>query len=246
MRHVIVGMGEVGKALHEVLGGDKENLIGWADVKESYLPFDGRPDALHVAIPYSSKFEEMVNDYIKTLNPKLVIVHSSVPVGTCDTNHWIHSPIRGVHPNIAKGIMTFTKYFGGLRSEEAADLFSVLGIKTVAIPHARDCEAAKLWDTTQYGWMIVLAKSIHAWCKENHADFEFVYKEFNRTYNEGYAALGRSNVQRPLLNHVDGPIGGHCVIPNLPLLGDNEITEFIDSFNKSLEIQDLAISGEQQ
>lgn len=152
--------------------------------------------------------------------------------------------MRGVHPNIADGIITFVKYFGGLRADEAADIFSACGVKTVAISHARDCEAAKLWDTTQYGLQIVLCKAIHAWCEEHGVDFEFAYKEFNRTYNEGYRELGRSEVVRPFLKHMDGPIGGHCVIQNLPLLGGNVITDMIKEFNNNLHALDLATSGD--
>lgn len=246
MNHMVIGMGEVGKAIFDVLSCGVDYKVGWQDVRSCEVPFNGRAHALHVAIPDSPNFVSNVRRYIDAYNPSIVIVHSTVPVGTCDANDWIHSPIRGVHPNIARGIMTFVKYFGGLRSDEAAEIFSELGVNTVAIPMARDCEAAKLWDTTQYGWMIVLAKAIHAWCEANNADFDFVYREFNRSYNEGYHAMGRPEVARPFLRHVPGPIGGHCVIPNLPLLGKNEITNFIEAFDRNMIIEDLRVSGEQQ
>jgi hypothetical protein len=241
MKHIVIGMGEVGKALYEVLSSYEYYLVGWQEKDSRSVPFFGRAKAMHVTIPYSDNFEEVVKHYIGLYEPSLVIIHSSVPLGTCDSNYWIHSPIRGVHPNIASGIRTFVKYFGGIRSEEAADIFSAIGIKTVAIPHARDCEAAKLWDTTQYGFMIVLNKIIRDWCEQNGVDFELAYKEFNRSYNSGYAELGRREVARPFLKYMPGPIGGHCVIPNLPLLGSNEITRFIEDYNAKL---DLAISGE--
>lgn len=243
MRHIVLGKGEVGGAIYEVLNDSPENLTGWYDINSFHVPFVGRADALHVCIPFSEKFVDTVWSYVKRHKPSLVIVHSTVPVGTCDENNWIHSPVRGVHPNIAKGIRTFVKYFGGLRSEEAAYIFSGLGIRTVAIPHARDCEAAKLWDTTQYGLMIYLEKKLNEWCKENNVNPDFVYREFNRTYNEGYAALGRREVARPFLKHIDGPIGGHCVIQNLPLLGDNEIAKLLSDFNNSLITKDLEVSG---
>ena len=246
MNHIVIGMGEVGKALFEVLESNPDYSVGRHDINSSFVPFSGRPRAMHIAIPYSDRFEEIVRGYVRAYDPSMVIVHSSAPLGTCDKNFWIHSPVRGVHPNIAKGLRTFVKYFGGIRSEEAADMFSALGIKTVAVPHARDCEAAKLWDTTQYGLMIVLNKVIYQWCKENGVDHELAYKDFNRTYNQGYIELGRPEVVRPYLKHMAGPIGGHCVIPNLPLLGENEVTNFILAYDSWLLAEDLAASGDIQ
>jgi UDP-N-acetyl-D-mannosaminuronate dehydrogenase len=131
----------------------------------------------------------------------------------------VHSPIRGVHPNLAKGIKTFVKYFGGKDAKKAASIFSRLGIKTKVFKEAKTTEALKLWDTTQYGRLIMLEKEIHEWCKENKVDFKAVYTEANKDYNEGYTKLGRPEVVRPYLKHVEGPIGGHCVTPNAKLLG---------------------------
>lgn len=244
MNHMVIGLGEVGQAVFDVLRAHDDYAVGWQDVSDRHVPYKGRTHVMHVAIPYSKSFEYIVRGYIGTYAPELVIVHATVPIGTCDSNEWVHSPVRGVHPNIAQGIRTFVKYFGGKRSEQAADVFGALGIKVVAVPHARDCEAAKLWDTTQYGVQIVLMKAIYAWCKERGVDFELVYREFNRTYNQGYAALGRPEVARPYLKHVPGPIGGHCVIPNLPLLGENEVTALVRTFNDMLIAEDLAVAGD--
>lgn len=247
MNHVIIGMGEVGRALFDVLSAFEDYKVGWKEYGESSnVPFLGPAHVMHVAMPYSENFNAEVRNYAAYFGASLVIVHSSVPVGTCDSNHWVHSPVRGVHPNIAKGIRTFVKYFGGLRSEEAADIFSALGVRTVAVPHARDTEAAKLWDTTQYGVQIVLMKAIYAWCRQHKVDFELVYTEFNHSYNEGYSKLDRREVSRPYLNYMPGPIGGHCVMQNLPLLGENFITNLVEEFNKQLVVEDLVISGQPQ
>jgi UDP-N-acetyl-D-mannosaminuronate dehydrogenase len=131
----------------------------------------------------------------------------------------VHSPIRGVHPHLAKGIKTFVKYFGGKKAKEAAKVFERLGVKTKVFKDARTTEAIKLWDTSQYGRLIMLEKEIHQWCKENKIDFDAVYTQANKDYNTGYVALGRPEVVRPYLKHMPGPIGGHCVTPNSKLLG---------------------------
>ncbi len=213
-KHLIVGYGEVGRAINRVLGGGcyvvKSKNDKYFDVSITF-------DVVHICIPYSEDFEREV-DYYKFIS-KLVIVHSSVPVGTCDKLGVVHSPIRGVHPHLAKGIKTFVKYFGGKSARKASTVFKERGIKTRVYGKAKTTEALKLWDTTQYGVLIMLEKQIHAWCRKNKVDFKAVYSEANKEYNRGYIELGRPEVVRPYLKHMKGPIGGHCVLPNARLLG---------------------------
>lgn len=210
MRHLILGHGEVGKAIHKILGE--------AEVVD--LNYDtwngGIVDVIHVCIPYSPDFNQTVEQYKKE---GLVIVHSTVPLGTCDKLDVVHSPIRGVHPKLEQGIRTFVKYFGGRKAIQASKIFQDLGIKVKVFQRAKTTEAIKLWDTTQYGKLILLEKEIHAWCKKNEVNFESVYRRANQDYNEGYMALGKPEVVRPYLRHVEGPIGGHCVRENAKLLG---------------------------
>jgi UDP-N-acetyl-D-mannosaminuronate dehydrogenase len=211
MVHVIWGYGEVGKAVHKVIG-----KALWNNKQEG--TWNGEMgDVAHVCFPYSNEFKDHVR-FIKNGFP-LVIVHSSVPVGTCDKLGVVHSPIRGVHPNLEQGIRTFTKYFGGKDARKAAKIFSDLGLKTKVYKDAKTTEALKLWDTTQYGRLIMLEKEIYAWCKKHKVDFDAIYTEANQSYNKGYTKLGMAHVVRPWLKHMEGPIGGHCVLPNVKLLG---------------------------
>lgn len=82
MKHIIIGLGEVGKALREVLHVNPDNIVAWHDRDASAVAFSGRADAMHVAIPYSDEFVATVKSYILLYRPSVVIVHSSVPVGT--------------------------------------------------------------------------------------------------------------------------------------------------------------------
>lgn len=217
MVHLVVGWGEVGKALGEILGicyryDRKSNAMQKAELLAISM------DTIHICIPYNKEFEKTVKYWMKEYPKALIIVHSSVPVGTCDKLGVVHSPIRGVHPRLEEGIRTFVKYFGGMNAKKAAKIFSDLGIKTKVYKDAKTTEALKLWDTTQYGRLIMLEKEIYAWCKKNDIDFKAVYTHANETYNEGYMILGRWDVVRPHLKHMEGPIGGHCVLPNAKLL----------------------------
>lgn len=222
-KHLIIGTGQVGSALFEVLY-DKYDVTG-IDIDRFALE---EFDVIHVCIPYVDGFVTDVTNYkLQYLAPGgLVIIHSSVAVGTSDRLGAVHSPIRGVHPNLAEGIRTFTKFFGGARAEEAAGIFRDLGITCVHTPDARNTEALKLWDTTYYGWNIVFEKAVHAYCDKHRLDFNIVYTRANRTYNNGYVRLGMPEVLRPVLDHREGPIGGHCVIPNAKILC-SEIADFI-------------------
>lgn len=210
MKHLIIGYGEVGRAIHKVVG---EAFI--VDRKVTNWRED-RVDVIHICIPYSKEFNAVVSKY-KPYG-KIVIVHSTTPFGTCDKLKVCHSPIRGVHPDLEKGVRTFIKYFGGIKSVKAANVFRKLGIRCSTFRKAKTTEALKLWDTTQYGRLIMLEKEIYAWCKENKVRFDYVYTQSNKDYNEGYVKLGRPEVVRPYLKHVEGPIGGHCVTPNAKLL----------------------------
>ncbi len=209
IRSLIIGYGEVGKGLHKVLG-----KAYWIDIEGGTYQAE-EVDVVHICIPYSEDFNWEVNFWKEEA---LVIVHSTVPVGTCDKLGVVHSPIRGVHPHMEKGIRTFVKYFGGKDAKKAANIFKKLGIKTRVYKDAKTTEALKLWDTTQYGRLIMLEKEIHNWCEKNKVDFNAVYTQANKDYNEGYVKLGRPEVVRPYLKHIPGPIGGHCVIPNSKIL----------------------------
>jgi UDP-N-acetyl-D-mannosaminuronate dehydrogenase len=229
MRHLVIGLGEVGSAIQSIL-----QCHGLDFDKQSTA--DGGPyDVVHICFPFNKTFTESVKNYVALYKATLVIVHSSVPVGTCDAEGWVHSPVRGVHPNLKQGILTFVKYFGGTNAVTASRIFSSLDIPTQVTPKAATTEALKLWDTTQYGLMIMIQKEIYDWCKRNDVDPEIVYTDANHTYDIGYEALNRPEVARPYLKHMPGPIGGHCVIPNAHLLDDSPLASLLLDYNEELQ-----------
>src|SRR5690554_2082143 len=209
MRHLVLGAGQVGTAVAEVLSDVGEVALRDVD------PTDDRADVLHVCIPWSSGFADAVKGAVTRHRAELVVVHSTVPVGTCDANGWVHSPVRGRHPNLVGGLRKFVKHFGGLGAHEAALHWP--GWSRVHT-FARDTEAGKIWELIQYGVQIRVEKAIHAWCAENNVDFDIVYTEFADTYNDGYTQLGEYDFVRPVLKHMPGPIGGHCVVQNASMI----------------------------
>lgn len=211
MSNLVVGKGEIGTALMKLLNCDGHDPI-------KNLHAKGKYDVIHIAFPYYEGFISNVRFYQEYFEAKLVIIHSTVPVGTSKKLGAVHSPCRGQHPNLFQGLLRFVKFFGGKNSIKAAKIFSKLGIKTYFTKDSNNTEAMKLWDTTQYGVNILLEKEIHEYCVKNKLDFNVVYTEANKTYNRGYGRLRHTEYKKYVLKHVDGPIGGHCVVNNARLL----------------------------
>ena len=234
---IVFGLGEVGSAIQSVLRAGGHTVYGvdpWKAIDE--LP-DGDLDvqAIHICFPYSSSFVREITAYEDIFRPDLVIVHSTVKPGTCDPHGWVHSPVQGKHPRLAESMTRFDKWFGGRRADQAAVLFEGADVFAQVFPDALTCELAKVLDTTRYGWEIVWVKEVAAICKAYGVDVVDVHDLWTYNYNAGYRDLGYSDFTRSVLNPVPGPIGGHCVMPNLELLGDWPVTIIINSFNDIYE-----------
>lgn len=226
MKIGIVGHGQVGQAVAK--------LYSEIDTSKSWFSFDkiliydpyqdmlddiSDVDILNVCIPYTEDFVSIVKDL--PIPNWYTVIHSTVPVGTTEKlgHKFLHSPVRGVHPNLYEGLKTFVKFIGG--DQQLAEAYSghlkTLGIETHICKDAKTTELSKLADTTYYGLCIAFTSDMKKLCDEYNLDFMEVMTKFNHTYNEGYKKLGKTNVVRPVLYPTD-KIGGHCIIPNAKLL----------------------------
>ena len=226
MKIGIVGYGQVGQAVAK-LYSETDTTKTWFsfDKIQIYDPYQGMlddisdVDILNVCIPYTKDFVSIVKD-LPTPN-WYTVIHSTVPVGTTEKfgYKFLHSPVRGVHPNLYEGLKTFVKFIGG--DEQLAEAYSghlkTLGVETHICKDAKTTELSKLADTTYYGLCIAFTSDMKKLCVEYDLDFMEVMTKYNNTYNEGYKKLGKPNVVRPVLYPTD-KIGGHCVIPNAKLL----------------------------
>jgi len=231
-RHLVVGAGEVGTAVHAVLACAHDALI--RDVEPVPVP----ADVLHICFPWGDGFVEQVGKYVSEHEARLVVVHSTVPPGTCDPYGWVHSPVRGRHPHLAESLYAFVKHFGGLRAAEAAAQWDAAGVRVEVHERAVDTEAGKLWELVQYGLQVAVEKAIYGWCREQGADFDVVYRRMAMSYNDGYAQLGHGRYVRPVLTHMPGPIGGHCVVQNARLLGHPLAELVIEASERAAEEAD--------
>jgi len=208
MTHLVVGLGEVGQAIQEVFrcqGIDKGEKA------------EGEFDIIHICIPYSKDFVKQVKEYQKRYQPKYTVVHSTVQVGTSRKLNAIHSPIRGLHPNLYEGIMTFPKFLGG-EASGVADEFRRCGLKVILFDKSETTELGKLLDTEYYRACIEFTLRAKKLCDEKNVPFSEAYTLFNLTYNEGYTQLGHSEYVRPTLQPIMKTIGGHCLLPNKEII----------------------------
>lgn len=219
-RNLIIGLGEVGTAIRKVFGNAETRYY---DNKQDKFPQNiSDIEYMHICFPYSKTFIDDVQTYQATFHPKYTIIHSSVPVGTTVQVHTktVHAPIRGLHPDLEKGIRTFAMFIGGGYGSEVADYFRRAGLKIILVDNSEATEAGKLFDTEYYKVCIEFAKRVKEYCNEYELNFHEVYTLFNDTYNKGYLSLHRPEFVRPVLQPIMTPIGGHCVENNSKLLGE--------------------------
>lgn len=228
MIHLVIGLGQVGSGVQKVLECKAHDpSLGKV--------IDGKFDILHICYSYSDDFVQSVLDYKEKFGAKYIVIHSTVPVGTSRKCGAVHSPVRGVHPYLEESIRTFVKYFGGEDAEIMAKEFEAKGIKCTITEKSETTELGKLVDTTTYGINILIEKEIHRLSQKYDVPFEIAYTNMNDTYNKGYIDVGMPQFHKYNIKHMEGGIGGHCILQNAELF-DSWIAELIKEKNKLYEI----------
>lgn len=251
----ILGHGQIGSSLrrvYELAGIDKNEVV----VRDPFQGLDSslsRCEIINVCLPFHGY--DQLAQVLRDLDIRegcLVFIQSTVEVGCTDRLQTdfpalvlAHSPVRGVHPNLTEGFLTFEKFVGvSDRFFTNRDVTSslvrhveALRIKPV-VCRAREAELAKLVSTTLYGMNIAAVTDVSNLCESHGADFDTVFTKWQVGYNTGYRALGLSHVCRPVLTPIPKHqetgkqiIGGHCVVPNATILktrvGETDLTEFV-------------------
>ncbi len=242
---LIIGNGEVGAALKRVLEKRKKkqkcDIIDKKDSNYKQSLENIICKTLHICYPYNKNFEKEVLKYCKTFVPELIIIHSTVPVGTTEAlnytnfvantspaSHTVHSPVRGQHPTLDKALLTFVKYVG-TDSEEAFKMAKkeMSNMKVKWIKNSKETELGKILSTSYYGLCIAWHREMNRLCKRFGVNFEDAVTDFNITYNASYKQL-RPNVIRPVLSPPTGKIGGHCILENTKILNKQTPSKFLD------------------
>jgi acetyltransferase-like isoleucine patch superfamily enzyme len=219
---LIIGMGQIGQGLYEVLLPHHGRRIYTRDKEDCCLI--GNFDILNICIPYSERFVDIVNNYVDKYKPTLTIIHSTVPVGTTRSikGKAVHSPVRAKHPNIAHGLSVYKKFIGyndDIALQRALNYLSPC-MECVPVEKTESTELAKLLCLAEYGIDIAFADYANRLCNKLGLDYHMVREEWNKTYNEGIRFTKEPYLQRPVVYPPTGKIGGHCVLQNTILLNE--------------------------
>ena len=252
-RILIIGLGEVGKPLYEILSENFTNVYGYdSDRSKTIHELKAIPkpiEIMHIAYPYTGgEFIDSTINYIGSFNPRLVIIHSSIPPRTTrliqsKTNSIIaYSPVRGRHPNLKEHLRFWTKWVSAVNQagiELAKKHLEEAGFKVKVAKDPESLELAKLWETIYRAAMIACWQEIHRISKDLGADIK-VIAEFIQEVHEVLR-------DRPI--YYPDVIGGHCLIPNTRILAeivDSDLLSFILKSNelRSEEIKDPKIAEE--
>ena len=227
---VVVGLGEVGGPLLEVIGDSGVQATG-IDIDTVTYPERGSVGVMHICIPF--EIEDFVAEaarYIELLSPELTIINSTVAVGTTRAvaertgSPVAYSPVRGKHARMAQELLSYVKYVGADDSavaRAAAEHFESVGMRTRIVGSTQTAELTKLTETTYFALLIAWAQTVERWCDELGIDYEEVVSFYDEI---GFF---------PPVRYFPGVIGGHCAMPNIELLTRTFDSPVLDAIRDS-------------
>src|SRR5215831_9158959 len=134
---VVVGLGEVGKPLYELVS--RHHKTAGVDISPPPTDIKG-VDVLHICFPFQIKdFVGETARYAELFSPRLMIINSTVAVGTTRAVaertriSVAYSPVRGKHARMLQDLQRYTKLVGAPDrsvAERAARHFESLNLKT--------------------------------------------------------------------------------------------------------------------
>jgi UDP-N-acetyl-D-mannosaminuronate dehydrogenase len=257
---LIVGLGEVGHTLYEMLSeagrfdvhGFDTNRKKMEEITQDKELFKNA-DVMHICYPCTdqNKFIKTTVDYVKKAKPRLTIIESTVPPNTTRRIYEAteasiaDSPIRGMHKSVQamkKDVLYWTKYVGGTTKQSAEDAkrhFEKLGLKVKVLRSSTETELAKLFETVYRAWMIACFQEMHRISRHYDANFDNAVDMLEDNH--------RVDFNKPL--HYPDVIGGHCLIQNSELLLKSYDSDFLrlileSNEKRKQEIKDPTIRKE--
>src|SRR5882724_5027690 len=133
---IVVGLGEVGRALMEIVESKHQTFGVDIDQPASV----SQCDVMHICFPFQSdKFVGQVVEYIHQYRPALSIINSTVAPGTTRSiavesgTAVVNSPVRGKHVRMQQEMLHYVKFVGALdlqSGQRAIEHFKGVGMKT--------------------------------------------------------------------------------------------------------------------
>jgi UDP-N-acetyl-D-mannosaminuronate dehydrogenase len=209
---VIVGLGEVGKPLLEIMKG-RYQVFG-VDINQPASV--SQCDVMHICFPFQNgNFVGQVLEYINQYGPALTIINSTVAPGTTrriageSGAAVVNSPVRGKHARMQEEMLRYAKFIGALDAQSgqcAVEHFGKVGMKTKLLSSPEATEIAKLTETTYFGLLIAWAQEVERYCGKLGTNYDEVVSFYDEI--EFF----------PPVKYFPGEIGGHCVMPNIAIL----------------------------
>ncbi len=238
MKIMILGLGEIGKAIYEVVSSKFPSDVYGRDV--DFQP-SFRVEVVHICYPYSEDFVRITNNYLSLYNPDFTIVHTTTPPGTCEQLQGLvaHCPIRGRHQDLVKGILEYEMVLGYNNQdayEYTHNYMTKLRVKTKSVSSSKTSELLKLLSLTHFAFNIEFARLAKECCDKYDVDYSYV-KDYTNSYNRTIERLEGVQFYKSNLNPPEGKIGGHCVLNAVSLLNTevpNPLLTEILKINKEL------------
>ena len=229
--NIVIGLGEIGRPLLDVLS--RVHSVEGIDLPSHDVP--GPIEFMHLCYPgETATFVEAAATYVRRYQPAVVVIHSTVPVGTTRTLERaipvpvVHSPVRGKHARMTEELLHYVKFVGATDADAAAQVEAHLqcaGIKTRRLSSPEATELAKLTETTYLGLLIAFAQDVDRMARASGVE----YDDLASFYEEiGYL---------PPVRYFPGVIGGHCVMPNVVLLKRTFESRLLDAIEWSNELR---------
>jgi UDP-N-acetyl-D-mannosaminuronate dehydrogenase len=222
---VVVGLGEVGRPLLEILRGTHQ--AAGRDIEDR--AFHG-VRILHLCFPFDAGFVSAASRYVSRYEPEVVVVNSTVVPGTTRAIQQrtgtaaVYSPVRGKHARMTEELRHYRKFVAGTSAEAVAvvaDHFAAAGMTTQRVSSFEALELAKLLETTYFGVLVAWAQEMDRFAAAVGADYWETLEFFEEI---GFL---------PPVGFEPGFIGGHCVVPNLDLLDQVRRSPLVDAIRNS-------------
>lgn len=234
---IVAGLGEVGRPLLQILSRSF-NCIG---IDITPVEITEPCSVLHICYPYQiDGYVRVTANYIRSLNPALTIIHTSMPPGTTRQVQEAvpeylvaYSPVRGKHARMEEEMLRYRKFVAAPRQAAIApalEHLSAAGFQTATLASPEIAELSKLLETTYLGVLI-------AWTQE----MERMAAQYGGTFNDVNSFIEEISF---LPSHIfPGVIGGHCVLPNIDLLRSRLDSKFLDLVVESNELKSQILSA---
>lgn len=231
MKSLIIGRGEIGKAVAETIS--RVDDVVTYDLKDGAALNIKGVDNLHICFPCVDEpnFLASVEAHIQRYKPIHVCIWSTVPIGiTKQIRGAVHSPVEGRHPALAQSVRQMTRWIGANDKGEGlfwAAHFGLMKLHARIVDNSDFTEFLKLRSTSKFGINLAWADYEAGVSRELGMDFQLL-KEFDKDYNKLYYNLHMTWAQRYILDDPKGEIGGHCVVPNAKILNKQFPTKLLD------------------